>query len=51
MRLNVSCWRQQVEIYACVGRITGGLLLAMVAIILIDEFWTLFKGNAGFALR
>jgi hypothetical protein len=39
-----------VAIRACAGLITSGLLLRMVAIISIDEFRALFKGDAEFAV-
>ena len=42
---------QQVGIHACTGMITSGLLLAMVAIILIDRFWALFKDDTEFEAR
>jgi hypothetical protein len=47
---NVARWCQRVAIPACAGLITNGLLLRMVAIISIDEFRTLFIGDAEFAV-
>ena len=47
---NVQRRRHCVAIRACAGLITSGLLLRMVAIISIDEFRALFKGDAEFAV-
>ena len=47
---NVVRRRHCVAIRACVGLITSGLLLLMVAITSIDEFRALFKGDAVFAV-
>ena len=46
---RAGCCRQ-VEIRACTGLITSGLLLVMVAIISIDKLRTQFKGDAEFAV-
>ena len=43
--IGFPLWCPQVEIRACAGMITSGLLLAMVAIILIDGFRALFKDD------